>query len=134
VCWLGPETNCDDYADNDLNGLTDCADPHCQVLPACAPGTRAIGQPCTAHDQCAAPAGKNDPICLDQAHLSFTRGYCSRFCDPAVPADCGPTGICSPSGPGNAWVCLQTCTTSAQCRTADGYTCQSTGLARMVCQ
>jgi hypothetical protein len=134
VCWLGPEAICDDYVDNDLDGLTDCADPHCQPLPACVPGTRAIGQPCTQHSQCAAPAGKNDPICLDEAHLSFTKGYCSHFCDPAAPNGCGPTGICSPSGPGNAYVCLQTCTTSAQCRTADGYSCQSTGLAKMVCQ
>jgi hypothetical protein len=29
------ETNCTDGIDNDGNGLTDCADPHCRTLPDC---------------------------------------------------------------------------------------------------
>ena len=31
------ETSCDDGLDNDMNGLTDCADPVCSDLPLCVP-------------------------------------------------------------------------------------------------
>ena len=134
VCTLAPETVCDDYVDNDFDGLTDCQDPSaCQTLPACTPGPNAIGQACTLHNQCSASAGTNNPLCLDEAHEFYTNGYCSHFCDPTVATDCGPDGICVANGPNGANVCMATCTTSTQCRTADGYTCQNAGFAKMIC-
>jgi hypothetical protein len=131
VCMLGPEVVCNDYVDNDFNGLTDCDDLNCQTLPACTPGTSAIGQPCTMHTQCVASAGKNNPFCFDP--INYPNGYCSHFCDPTVMGDCGANAICVPNGPNAENVCMRTCTTNAQCRTAEGYTCQNLGYPKMVC-
>jgi hypothetical protein len=134
VCWLGPETICNDYIDNDFNKLTDCDDPNCQATsPACVPGSNAIGQPCTMHNQCSSSVGTNNPFCFDQAHEGYTNGYCSHFCDPAKVGDCGPNGICVNNGPNAENVCMQTCSTNAQCRTADGYSCLNLGYPKMVC-
>jgi hypothetical protein len=131
VCavYQGPEIQCDDYVDNDGDGLTDCQDPSsCQSQPGCVPGGEVAGQPCTASTECA--ANHQDPICLDQAHLGFNGGYCSQFCDPS-PDDCGPSAVCAGKGPGNASVCLQACTSSADCRV--GYGCLDLGYAKKVC-
>ncbi len=134
VCMIGPETLCTDYVDNDNDGLIDCQDPtNCQTLPACVPGSNAIGQPCTAHSDCTASAGVNNPFCIDETNEFYTNGYCSHFCDPAVTTDCGANGICVPNGPLGANVCMQTCTANAQCRTADFYSCQDEGFAKKIC-
>jgi hypothetical protein len=134
VCMLGPETACNDYIDNDFDGLTDCQDPtDCQTLPACVPGSVGIGQPCTLHSNCTASAGVNNPFCFDEADEFYPNGYCSHFCDPTLPSDCGPNAICVDLGPNNANVCMQTCSSDAQCRTADTYTCQDLGFAKMIC-
>jgi len=129
VCLRGPEVLCTDYVDNDMDGLIDCQDPtNCQSLPACVPGSKAAGQPCTANTECF--ANLNDPICLDQLHLGFIGGYCSQFCNIA-PDDCGVSALCAPEGPAGANVCMQVCTTSAQCRT--GYSCLDIGFAKKIC-
>jgi hypothetical protein len=129
VCMVGPESNCTDYQDNDADGLIDCQDPDkCQTLPACVPGAKAAGQPCTANTDCFANA--NDPICLDEMNLGFIGGYCSQFCNPA-PDDCGAAGICAAEGPNGTNVCMQTCTTSAQCRV--GYSCLDFGYPKKIC-
>jgi hypothetical protein len=130
VCMLGPETQCDDYIDNDGDGLYDCNDPSsCQSQPACTPGANAVGQPCTLHNECFST--KNNPLCLDENHVGYPGGYCSRYCDPAVPADCGASAICVPQGPNGENVCMQACTSNAQCRT--GYFCQNFGYPKMIC-
>jgi hypothetical protein len=134
VCTIAPETACNDYLDNDHDLLTDCQDPTlCQTLPACTPGTQAIGQPCTQHSDCVASPGVNDPFCLDETHEFNPNGYCSHFCDPNVPSDCGPGALCVPNGPFSANICMVTCTSDAQCRTAEGYACLNMGFAEMVC-
>jgi hypothetical protein len=129
-----PEALCNDYVDNDYNGAMDCADTNCQPLPACVPGTTAIGQPCSLHGNCTASTGTNNPFCIDEAHEFYTKGYCSHFCYPAKANDCGAGATCvknqniyinQPNGNETfgAYVCMVTCTQSSQCRTADGYAC-----------
>src|SRR6185503_13050942 len=39
-------------ADEDLDGLSDCADPDCADSPACLPGDGAIGSRCRQHSDC----------------------------------------------------------------------------------
>jgi hypothetical protein len=112
-----------------MDGLFDCNDPtNCQTLPDCVPGTNAIGQPCTMHSQCF--ANVNNPLCMDQAHIGYTGGYCTHYCNPASP-DCGANAICVANGPNGENVCMQTCTTTAQCRT--GYSCQNLGFPKNIC-
>lgn len=130
ACMLGPETQCDDYQDNDQDGLYDCNDPSsCQTSSACTGGTKAAGQPCQKHNECF--ANKNDPVCLDEPHVGYPGGYCSQYCDPAITNDCGAAGICIPFGPNGENVCMATCTTSTQCRS--GYFCQDFGYPKMIC-
>jgi hypothetical protein len=125
ICGLPAETLCDDYLDNDFNGFMDCADPSCQALPACVPGTVAVGQPCALHSQCTASAGVNDPFCLDATNELYTNGYCSHFCDPTKPNDCGAGNACVLNTRANLHLCMVSCTSSSQCRTADGYSCSN---------
>ena len=125
VCIVPPETDCTDHNDNDDDFLTDCADPSsCQSQPACTPGATPVGQPCTQHSDCVASAGVNNPFCFDEAHEGFSNGYCSHFCDPSAPGDCDANSVCT-YGPVGGSVCMATCTSDADCRTAEGYTCQT---------
>jgi hypothetical protein len=134
VCIIAPETICDDYLDNDHDLLTDCQDPTaCQTLPACTPGAGAIGQPCAEHSDCVASVGVNNPFCLDEQHEYNPNGYCSHFCDPSLPSDCGSGAICVPNGPFSADICMKTCATNADCRTAEGYACLDMGYSATVC-
>jgi len=49
----GTETNCTDGIDNDLDGLTDCADPDCASDPACgSPSCGARGDTCSSNADC----------------------------------------------------------------------------------
>ncbi len=129
VCVLA-ETACNDYVDNNFNNLIDCQDPvDCQQLPACVPGASAIGQPCTLNTQCF--ANINNPLCLDEANNGYPGGYCSHWCDPTVPTDCGANGVCVPQGPNGGNVCMTACITNAQCR--PGYSCQDFGFPKDIC-
>ncbi len=125
VCMITPEILCDDYIDNDFNGLTDCADPNCQTLTACVPGTVAVGQPCSLHGQCTASAGVNNPFCLDDNDEGYPNGYCSHFCNPANANECGTGNACVLNDVINANICMVSCTVDSQCRVADGYSCLS---------
>ncbi|MFZ5472221.1 MAG: hypothetical protein ACOZIN_22545 [Myxococcota bacterium] len=84
-----------------------------------APGQ--MGGACTANSNCQAPA--------TACHLNAwgtPGGMCTVFCsmpnDPVCPAGslCG----CTPGVTGQC-TCIVRCTSSSQCRTADGYTCCS---------
>jgi hypothetical protein len=127
VCAITPEILCDDYVDNDFNNLMDCADPNCQTLPACVPGTVAVGQPCSLHGQCTASAGLNNPFCIDANDEFYPKGYCSHWCDPTKANDCGTGNVCvmNENLEVPAYVCMVSCTMDSQCRVADGYTCDN---------
>ncbi|WP_206079475.1 hypothetical protein [Polyangium spumosum] len=129
VCRQGPEANCDNYADDDDDQLTDCEDPSCQGTPACQPGSKAAGQPCATSNECY--AGQNDPLCLAQDWYGYPGGYCSEYCN--FQDDCGPGSICVswfffPSGAGT---CMRTCQSDAQCR--PGYSCYDNGFSEKFC-
>ncbi|MFT3773891.1 MAG: hypothetical protein QM820_51640 [Minicystis sp.] len=127
VCALPPESACNNFVDDDNNGFMDCEDPGCQTSPECAPGSKAAGQPCAANNECF--ADHNDPICIDPA-FGFPNGYCSQFCSMS-PDDCGPAGVCTFEGPNGTTVCMQACTTSAQCQA--GYNCLDFGYPKKIC-
>jgi hypothetical protein len=129
VCMLSPETDCSNYADEDLDSRIDCEDSDCQGTPACTGGSKAVGQPCTDHAECYAVGG--DPLCLSGLQYGFPDGYCSEFC--YFMNDCGPGALCStwfffPSGAGT---CMDTCVADAQCR--PGYACLDVGLPQKIC-
>jgi hypothetical protein len=78
-CRITCEGNCADGAEDDGDGLVDCADPDCKnnpVWPQCTDGQ--IGSPCKNSQQCAPGYG---------CELSFPGGYCYRSCalDPVCP-------------------------------------------------
>ncbi len=99
---------------------------------SCAPGTIATGQSC--FENAGLRATIHNPVCLDNSDFpAFPDGYCSEFCDTAT-QNCPAGNVCygglniSKSG-----VCLQSCTSDADCRTTDGYACVSRGLSTNVC-
>lgn len=119
-CFLGSgEVVCDDWTDNDLDGLYDCSDPtECQLLDFCQPGDLPAGEPCSFAGECA--ANGPDPACLT-AELGWPGGYCSEWCQLAVD-DC-TSGECVDVGVGNGLgLCLATCFSDLDCR--PGYLCQ----------
>src|SRR5690606_22617114 len=103
----------------------------CQNLPACLSGPNPIGTTCSLANECQSP--QKDPICLlAQGGVSFPDGYCSEFCNPTT-NDCPSGTHCSKfmglaSGNG---VCLDQCTSGAECR--PGYFCQPTGSGVSAC-
>jgi hypothetical protein len=125
VCYIPPESNCNDYDDNDADQLTDCEDPDCQATAACTIGAVPYGSGCTAHNQCAVNAGA-DPLCLDNAFFGFPGGYCSEFCD-STGSGCSADGVCSPwfFFPSGAGQCFKKCVTVADC--APGLSCVNYG-------
>jgi hypothetical protein len=124
VCDRPPEVNCNNYADDDSDGLTDCEDPtSCQSLAACVPGAGVAGQPCAVNTDCFATP--NDPFCIDQFTNGWPGGYCSQFCTMS-PDDCPMGSVCSPWLKGSQHpLCMQTCTLSSDCK--PGYSCLSDG-------
>ena len=113
------EDLCDDFYDNDGNGLTDCEDPSCQATAACVPGQGAVGAPCDVNDQCTANAG--DPLCIAETWSGWPAGYCSEFCD-LVTNDCAPGATCLDVGLGSGnGLCFAECAANADCQ--PGYYC-----------
>jgi hypothetical protein len=131
VCYIPPEVACNDYDDNDNDGLTDCEDPtDCQTLAACAPGPSPAGSPCSQHNHCAAVG--NDPFCFSQSFWGISNGYCSEFCNLAL-NDCSPGSSCAswafwPSGAGN---CFKDCTSQNDC--PFNTFCFDPGIGKSVC-
>jgi hypothetical protein len=123
-----PESSCTDLSDDDGDGYTDCDDPtSCQGGFDCTPGSSAAGEPCFKPTNCA--ANKGDPVCLPD-FLGFPGGYCSEFCDLAMP-DCAGDAVCAQIGLSTNGVCLDGCVGNGDCR--PGYTCQDKGYPKTVC-
>lgn len=125
-CNTAPELNCQDYTDNDFDGLEDCEDATaCATSFSCTPGPRPAGASCQIHNQCSATA--NDPLCLvDPFFFGWPGGYCTEYCDLSAP-DCPAGSVCSDyiflqSGNGT---CMDSCNTDADCRA--GYQCLDFG-------
>jgi hypothetical protein len=129
-----PESDCQDYVDNDGDGYMDCSDAtSCKGISAdCTPGATAHGLACTVNTNCVATGG--DPLCLDEAVLGYPGGICTEWCSIQA-ADCGADAVCfDPWGflPTDLGVCLKTCTVDGDCRTPD-YTCQDLGASTTTC-
>jgi hypothetical protein len=83
-----------------------------------------IGDPCAAYKDC--PPGS---FCRADNPLvsgAFVNGYCSDLCDPtAATSTCGAGTVCVNADPTNAQfgLCWRSCTSTSDCRTADGYQC-----------
>lgn len=119
ICTTGGEVICDDFNDNDGDALIDCEDASdCQALAVCQPGGTPTGGACDSSSDC--QANDSDPFCFD--FPMWPDGYCSEFC--SFPTnDCGGDAVCVYAGfPSGAGLCLDGCTTNADCR--PGYTCQ----------
>ena len=131
VCTPPPESTCDDYTDNDQNGFVDCEDRGCAASAACVAGSKATGQPCTAHNECFSDT--TDPFCIDLGHYKYPGGYCSEFCD-LKNDDCGPGAICTnwiPASESGSGLCFHTCKSTAECRS--GYKCLDIGASKKAC-
>ncbi|MEJ7733252.1 MAG: hypothetical protein WKG00_29170 [Polyangiaceae bacterium] len=119
---------CTDRFDNDADGYLDCDDAtSCQVTQFCIAGPKSTGQACFDHNEC--QSLNNDPVCLDFSQ-GFPDGYCSQFCDLAAP-DCLGDAVCFDLGISEHGVCLDGCTSNAECR--PGYLCGDKGLSTLVC-
>jgi hypothetical protein len=107
------------------------ADLGCTVdvgcIAVCTPGANPPGDPCVSNNDCAATNG--DPFCLDEIVGGFPGGYCSEGC--VVDADCPAGSSCFfQDSVTNGGLCLDLCDPAngdADCREAEGYTCQNGG-------
>lgn len=121
LCAPAPESQCDDFADNDADSWTDCEDADCQA--ACTPGAGPTGAPCSATTDCSADG--SDPICFGEADLGYPGGYCSQFCTRS--SECGNGAVCFDyyAFPSFAGTCFVACTSALDCR--PGYGCSDIG-------
>jgi hypothetical protein len=86
------------------------------------PGTKGVGEACADFTEC---SGK-------QMCLPWGKGYCTiSDCDTnggfSGPCPNGSSCYPMPDGrfyEGKHWLCARSCTNNAECRAADGYTCQ----------
>jgi hypothetical protein len=80
-----------------------------------------IGAACTSAAECTAIPGS---MCITRlgGFITLPGGYCSASCTVAV--GCGPDATCLAFG-GGTGQCVATCTTDAECRTSEGYTCRA---------
>jgi hypothetical protein len=136
TCHVDCEGQCNDGAEDDGDGLIDCADPDCANAMGCLAGS--FGSPCTTESDCASTG--TQPLCV----TGFPGGYCSRSCSSsascpdgtfclnnvACVVSCGPGDHCGRAGfacstvPGlgtTPW-CHPTCAVSCP----SGKTCNST--------
>ena len=77
--------------------------------------------------------GQNHVLWFNAQTPGVYQGYCSEFCN-STPDDCAAGSICTNLGPGplGSPVCMQTCTTGAQCRA--GYACVDLGYPKKICR
>jgi hypothetical protein len=91
-----------------------CSDPaNTQLLP--------IGSRCSSDTQCGTAP-------YDCAVAGYPFGYCEKPC--TTNGDCPADSLCSPL----VKACRRGCTTSATCRTAEGYSCQPLVSGQGVCE
>jgi hypothetical protein len=108
-CVVDCEGQCNDGAEDDHDGLIDCADPDCANAMGCL--SRSFGSPCTADSECDRVGGQ--ATCA----LGFPGGYCSKPC--SSNAGC-PTGtFCL-----NNTACVVECGPGNQCGRA-GFACSA---------
>ena len=93
--------------------------------------TGATGDACTSAAQCGCvPSTAKQCLQTMSGYVTFPGGYCSAQCTSA--ADCGPNANCVTIQ--TAHYCLKTCTSTSQCRMAEGYQCTTIGTdARTYC-
>jgi hypothetical protein len=88
--------SCDDFKDQDQNGLIDCDDIPCKNTAQCVAGAKATGLACAKATDC--NANGSDPACLKgkigEGTASFDSGYCSEWCDRASNTGCLSAGRC----------------------------------------
>lgn len=81
---------CDDFADQDGNGLVDCDDKPCKDTAKCVAGAKTTGLACKLATDC--NANGSDPACITGIvgpdGISFDNGYCSEWCDLAAGSGC----------------------------------------------
>lgn len=124
------EDQCENFYDDDQDGLVDCQDPDCQAMPACQPGMKPTGQPCTMASECA--ANNSDPMCLAEDTVGWPSGYCSEFCN-LMNNDCAGDAVCVDVGfGGGQGICLDGCNAQPNCQTP-GYDCVDAGQMSKVC-
>lgn len=79
-----------------------------------------IGTRCTDSNQC----GTKPYFCRESG---YPGGYCEKPC--TADGDCPSDSVCSTS------VCRRKCTSEAQCRSSEGYSCKSiAGVTTSVCE
>lgn len=109
---------CDDWNDNDGDGLVDCQDVDCQGSKSCASGAAATGDACIYHSDCKAQNGA--PYC----EKLFPGGYCMEFCN-LQSDDCGAGRICLSFG--NLPLCQKICNPSTPSDCRPDYECKQFG-------
>ena len=99
-----------------------CYDFDADTASECLPiGSGAVGDSCGGFWDC---AGREFSGCFSEAS-GFAGGYCVQLCGTGSGNVCPTGSVCAQN------LCLDTCTSSADCRT--GYSCQSDGQGGMVC-
>jgi hypothetical protein len=83
------------------------------------------GQPCTSKAKCAGNVCLTT-LTIDGKSTTMSGGYCSRDCS-SVLCQSGEACFSETTSTGKVLnkYCLKTCTTPADCRTSEGYTCSS---------
>ena len=86
------------------------------------PPTGSVGAGCATAADCTAIMGGT---CITNlgGFITLPGGYCSVACTTA--ATCGAGATCLTLGFGGGGQCVDTCTASTDCRTAEGYVCQA---------
>jgi hypothetical protein len=101
-CHVDCEGQCNDGAEDDADGVVDCADSDCASAVGCVAG--GFGSSCEVNSDCTRVGSQ--ATCF----LGFPGGYCSHFCSLGCPAgtkcldntvcvlDCGPGNHCGRTG------------------------------------
>ena len=80
-----------------------------------------VGSECGTSSQCGTPP-------YDCAATGYPFGYCEKPC--TTDGDCPADSLCSPT----AHACRRTCAMTSDCRTAQGYVCQTLISGKGVCE
>lgn len=129
--WLG---GCgDDRRPGPVGGADGggAAAPDAAASDGGATAGRPVGAPCASDAECTDPS---DAECFTESFgsVSWPGGFCSKACDPdGGDGQCGTSGICVSAGSSSGgssisgMFCTTSCTSDAECRSAEGYRCQT---------